>query len=351
MPTTPPALSSSSLSGKTALITGAGSGINFSLATLLLDANVSVLIADLSLRPEAEALIERYSAPRTLSTPTAAFARTDVTQWRDLEALFEHPLGKYIEDGDGTGSKAGFDIVCPGAGVYEPPWSAFWNPPATGAAPAGEGAGVGSAADGNGPAAQKQLAQSRYTTLDINLTHPIRLTQLAIAHFLKRSPASSASTPPQPLRGTVIHISSIAAQMAPLPVPLYNASKAAISHLVRTLAPLEPELGIRVVAVAPGVIRTPLWTEHPEKLRYVDEGADEWVEAEEVAEVMLGLLDEERRGEGLGGSVWEVGKASVRRVEVMGDEGPGAKKGMTVGKMAEGAGEVIEGLRRDGLGG
>ena len=30
---------------------------------------------------------------------------------------------------------------------------------------------------------------------------------------------------------------------------------------MRSLAPLEEKVGIRVVAVAPGVIKTPLWTE------------------------------------------------------------------------------------------
>lgn len=46
---------------------------------------------------------------------------------------------------------------------------------------------------------------------------------------------------------------------------------------------------IRVVAVAPARIRTPLWTENPDKMKLVvdDEEAAGWVTPEKVADVML----------------------------------------------------------------
>lgn len=65
--------------------------------------------------------------------------------------------------------------------------------------------------------------------MDINVTHPIRVTQLAIDYFLRQKLGY----------GAIVLISSIAAQMAPFPVPLYAASKHAISGFVRCLAPLE----------------------------------------------------------------------------------------------------------------
>jgi 3-hydroxybutyrate dehydrogenase len=46
--------------GKTAIITGAGSGLNLALATKLLKKGCNVVIADLSLRPEAEALVDPH---------------------------------------------------------------------------------------------------------------------------------------------------------------------------------------------------------------------------------------------------------------------------------------------------
>ena len=60
------------------------------------------------------------------------------------------------------------------------------------------------------------------------------------------------------------------------------------------MAYLDQLFGIRVTAVAPGVIKTPLWTDHPEKLKMVDEGADAWVTPEEVAQVMLALVQQEK---------------------------------------------------------
>ena len=180
----------------------------------------------------------------------------------------------------------------------------------------------------------------RYASLDINLTHPIRTTQLAISYFLSRRPSPSPGQPTPTFH--IIHISSIAAQVSPLLAPLYNASKHGLSGFVRTLAPLDnPRHNIRVTAVAPGVIDTPLWRDNPEKLRLVDEAADEWVTAEEVAEVMGSLVDGREevevvsstagRGDGKegvkrvrveGGLILEVSKSKVRKVEQFNDEGP-----------------------------
>ena len=49
---------------------------------------------------------------------------------------------------------------------------------------------------------------------------------------------------------------------------------------------------MRVTAVAPGVIKTPLWTENPDKLRLVAK-EDQWVTPEFVAEVMRSLIEQE----------------------------------------------------------
>jgi len=87
------------------------------------------------------------------------------------------------------------DIVCPGAGVFEEAFSNFWIPPGT---------------DGSADT----VAESRYKLLDINLTHPIRLTQLAIGHFVAHKKG-----------GNVVNIASVAGQLGLLPTPMYIASK------------------------------------------------------------------------------------------------------------------------------
>ncbi|KUL92464.1 hypothetical protein ZTR_02557 [Talaromyces verruculosus] len=289
--------------GKTAIITGAGSGINLAFAELLLKNGCNVVIADLGLRPEAQAVVNKFNGRS--GTARAVFQKTDVTDWVQLEELFKVAEREFTE----------IDIVCPGAGVYEEHWSNFWRPP-------------GSSESRDDPRG------GRYRLLDINLTHPIRVTQLAISHFLQHRSSNK--------RKHIVHISSIAGQSPSTAAPIYVATKHAISGLVRSLAKLDKKFGIRVTAVAPGLIKTPLWMEHPEKLKMFKEGQDVWVTAEEVGEVMLALVqqeevseiigDKEKRGVVFpveGGTVLEVSK-TVRAVHPFNDPGPSNRAGNTI---------------------
>ncbi|KAF5573945.1 15-hydroxyprostaglandin dehydrogenase [Fusarium pseudoanthophilum] len=283
--------------GKTAVVTGAGSGICYHFSKVLLDRGCNVVMADLALRPEATELLKAFPSQ-------ALYQPTDVTKWDQLDHAFEVAKKEF----------GGYDIVCPGAGVYDPPFSNFWHPA--------------------GSALSKDVhSASRFTSLDINLTHPIYATQQAIAHFTENKKP-----------GSIVHISSIAAQGPVLSVPMYCAAKAGISHFVRSLGGLEtpPEstglAGIRVTAVAPGVIKTPLWTEHPEKLAWIDGTKDEWVEPEDVALAMLSLVEKD---EYVGGTVLEVGKGQTREVHVLNDAGPSGS-GHTVSGLKKGVDEVWE---------
>ncbi len=89
------------------------------------------------------------------------------------------------------------------------------------------------------------------------------------------------------------------------------------------MEPLET-LGIRVNGVAPGLIKTPLWTDHPEKMATIDEEHDTWVTPEEVAEQMIRCAEDDSIG---AGKVWEVLKGKYRSVEwhsAPPPEGPGS---------------------------
>jgi 3-hydroxybutyrate dehydrogenase len=79
---------------------------------LLLEEGANVLFADLTLRLESEILVKKYSE----GNPHTLFKRTDVTAWTDLENLFT----------TANSVLGSIDIVCPGASVYEPPFSDFW---------------------------------------------------------------------------------------------------------------------------------------------------------------------------------------------------------------------------------
>ena len=197
--------------------------------------------------------------------------------------------------------------------------------------------------------------------------HPIRTTQLAISHFLSSSKPVSSQNPK-----AVIHISSIAGQATPLPAPIYNATKHGINGFVRSLAPLSERLGVRVTAVAPGVIKTPLWTENPEKLRLIQDN-DAWVTPEYVADTMVSLVEDEeievsaagvtdggqspsglssgdsRQGTRMvkvkGGMIIEVAKGRCRIVEQFNDPGPSGE-GNTVSGMGIAEEEIFDSLKK-----
>lgn len=232
------------INGKTALVTGAGSGICLAFAQQLLQKGCNVVIADLALRPEAEETIKEH----TSGSPRAIFAKTDVSDWTQLQAVFDAALKDF----------GSLDIVCPGAGIFEPQPTSFWNYPSP----------------------VDTAVASSYKTLDINLQSPIRCTQLAIDSFARQGHK----------HGVVVHVSSTAAQAAAPPVPLYAVSKAAISHFVRSMGVLEQMMGIRVVAVAPGTVETPSWDVSGRRGYVDEERGDEYTMASEVAAWMVKMV-------------------------------------------------------------
>ena len=168
------------------------------------------------------------------------------------------------------------------------------------------------------------VASSSYKVFDLNINHPVRATQLAIDYFQRQKQK----------HGVVVLISSIAAQLPLLPTPLYSASKHAISGFVRCLGHLEPTLNIRVNGVAPGLVKTPIWT--TDKLKWVDESVDQWVTPEQVVDTVMELITNK---EHVGGTILEVGVDRVRPVNELNDPGPEGK-GFTV----QGLGTAFEGV-------
>lgn len=72
-------------------------GINYCFAKLLLENNCNVVIADLSLRPEAQKLIDDYT-----TQPRAVFVKTNVVMWDELNNMFDVAEKEF----------GGADIVC-----------------------------------------------------------------------------------------------------------------------------------------------------------------------------------------------------------------------------------------------
>ncbi|KAF4338408.1 15-hydroxyprostaglandin dehydrogenase [Fusarium beomiforme] len=252
-------MSAYDVKGKNAIVTGAGSGICLAFAKQLLENGCSVVIADLKLHPEAEALVNKWTATDP-SKPTVYFRRTDVSDWAQLSSLWDEALAKLGQ----------VDIVCNGAGIYEPPSSNFWYPP--GVSPLAE-----DKPDGN---------PGVYKTFSVDVLGPIRLAQIAMDYWLQN----------RNVQGNLLWVASIGGYLHLLQSPLYFASKAAIISFVKSLSTVRKLFGIRNAAICPGVVHSPIF--HPEYCRDRLPPDTLALTPEQCANVMYQILTEEKYGDG-----------------------------------------------------
>ena len=114
-------------------------------------------------------------------------------------------------------------------------------------------------------------------------------TWLGIRGFLRRHQPDAA--------GAVVNVSSVNAEIAVPNQAHYVASKGAVSALTRAAAVEAAPLGVRVNAVAPGPVRTPMTAERlgdPEQAAWLDSRVPMGRVAEpaEIAEVISFLLSD-----------------------------------------------------------
>lgn len=236
-------------------ITGGGSGIGLSFAKQFHAKGGRVLIGDLKLTPEAEAFLHATEAsPRPGSV---VFQACDVTRWQDLRALISASVR---ELGDVP------DVYCPCAGVFEPPWSNFWD----------------DAEDEDG----------HYAAMRINAEHPIKLARLAFRALVGAGK-----------KGVVLLVASNAGLISVYGSPLYVASKHAVVGLCKSLSHADGVEGVKVVCVCPGLVATPLWkTPGDDRARHYLHSEEENPinTPDEIAETMMRLVEE---GKYLGGTI------------------------------------------------
>lgn len=187
------------LHGRLALVTGAGQGIGAACAHALSRQGATVICTDLRLQSAA-------ATASGLSATTQAFA-LDVTDSAALNALAAQlpPL----------------DILVCNAGVVS-----------------------------NAPA--EQMSDEEWDkVLDVNLGGVFKSCRAFGRRMLERG------------RGAIVNIGSMSGMIVNVPQPQchYNASKAAVHHLTRSLAVEWAARGVRVNAVAPTYIATPLLRE------------------------------------------------------------------------------------------
>jgi len=191
------------LQGKTALVTGASSGLGRHFAQVLAEEGAMVIACARRIAP-LEELVSDLKA-RNLSCKAVAL---DVTKPESVAAAF-------AEVREATGSAP--DIVVNNAG----------------------GAQTRPAID---------MSESDWTDIiDLNLNGVFRVAQAAARELVRDGKP-----------GSIVNIASILGLRVASNVASYAASKAAVRHLTKALALEWARYGIRVNAIAPGYVETDL---------------------------------------------------------------------------------------------
>jgi len=221
----------SKLAQKKALVTGASSGIGKEIALQLLQAGVDVALVS---RRASDDLAEK------LSYGLLADAKAYPLDLADL-SLVAGKIGEIVAD------FGGIDILINSAGIGY----------------------VGEIIDT--PLAEWQR------TIDLNLTSVFQCIQAVLPTM--RSKKS----------GTIINVASIAAKQAFPGWGAYSASKFALLGLTQALAAEERSNGIKVMAICPGSVDTPLWDTLPPEVS-VNFDRTAMLTAASVAECIMSML-------------------------------------------------------------
>jgi NAD(P)-dependent dehydrogenase (short-subunit alcohol dehydrogenase family) len=190
----------SDMSGKAALVTGAGGGIGQGTALALARAGADVSLVDV----KADGLAET-------ATQIGAMGRIAHVQELDLAAHENCRIAV-----DAAAERFGrLDALCNVAGILKIAHS------------------------------HEMPAEDWNLMLAVNLSAPFFLCQAAIPHLLK-------------VDGAIVNVSSLAAHMGEAYSAAYCATKAGLSQMTKALAMEYMHSGLRVNAISPGGLATPI---------------------------------------------------------------------------------------------
>jgi 3-oxoacyl-[acyl-carrier protein] reductase len=188
------------LTGKVAVITGGASGIGRRTAELFAEEGARVVLGDRN-----EALLEESS--RNIGTDACATATVDVTQEQEVERLVHVAVQRF--------GKVDIGVNCAGIGTVAP--------------------------------IHEHSLESWRAVLDVCLTGVFLAVKLEARQMIEQGGT-----------GAIVNVASINARQAAEGMAAYCSAKAAVEMLTRVAALELGGRGIRVNAVSPGFVETPM---------------------------------------------------------------------------------------------
>lgn len=196
------------LQGKVAIVTGGGSGIGEAIAKVFAQEGAKVAIGDIS--DKTQSVVDSIHE----AGGEAVFIRCNVAQESDVEEMVKQTVDRYGK----------LDILVANAGIS------------------------------HHDVAHELAIEDWERVLSVNLTGVFLTNKHALRHMLENS------------SGSIINIASAAGIVGKEEANSYSASKAGVVNLSRSEGIQYAKFGIRVNAVCPGYIQTPMIAGRSEEL-------------------------------------------------------------------------------------
>lgn len=192
------------LAGRVAVVTGGAQGIGFAIAETFVRNGASVVVGDLDPGDAAE----------RLGADSARAVRCDVTSADDVAALLDVAVTEF----------GGLDVMVNNAGITR-------------------------------DATMRTMTEEQFDqVISVHLKGTWNGTRLAAAIMRERG------------SGSIVNLSSLSGKVGLAGQTNYSAAKAGIVGLTKAAAKEVARFGVRVNAIQPGLIRTPMTTAMPEKV-------------------------------------------------------------------------------------